>query len=248
MNMQLGNFKIIFVSLLLLEKLCFSKHLHQTFDVSTSSWTSWSRWSSYSRTCGSGSRSRTRRCKTVLAPLFQRSTPLERCFGKTYEEEKCLLRPCPLTTDEVEKAFSIEQPMIDPGTQIECFTDEGFKSRQSIADSRKKRSGDGNVEKWTDGIVPYILDDSLKDDDRLVFARAISEISLHTCIQFVNILPLDYTEDVETESPYILVERDCDCDGLIPCTGGGRTDGLGVESPRRLIISTGCLSPYQENV
>ena len=163
-----------------------------------------------------------------------------RCFGKTYEKEKCLLRPCPLTTDEVVKAFSIEQPMIDPGTQIEYFTDEGFKRSQSIADSRKKRSGDGNVEKWTDGIVPYILDDSLKDDDRLVFARAISEISLHTCIQFVNILPLDYTEDVETESPYILVERDCDCDGLIPCTGGGRTDGLGVESPRRLIISTGC--------
>ena len=106
------------------------------------------------------------------------------------------------------------------------------------ATERKEQRGgaDPRTTLWAGGIVPYVFTSSFTHTDRLTFAKAVELIEASTCLKFVG---------RTNQRHWIRIERLCPCGGN--CFGGGFTDGLGIGSPRRLVIGSACISPTSES-
>ena len=90
------------------------------------------------------------------------------------------------------------------------------------------RGADGTSNKLPNKEVPYVLDGSLTTADREVFAKAICDITMHTCVKF---------KARDGESKFLKVERACDCGETGGgCFSGAYTNGLGASTNRRLVI------------
>ena len=98
--------------------------------------------------------------------------------------------------------------------------------------SDKKGAAGGSIRLWNPSAIPYAFTSSFTYNDRLTFAKAVEAIEASTCLRFVG---------RTNQREYIRIERECPCGGS--CFGGGYTDGLGVQAPRRLVIGSPCLSP-----
>ena len=70
------------------------------------------------------------------------------------------------------------------------------------------RGADGTSNKWPNKEVPYVLDGSLTTDDREFFAKAICDITMHSCVKF---------KTRYDDSKFLKVENACNCGQ----TGGG---------------------------
>merc|ERR1711872_1032870 len=95
-----------------------------------------------------------------------------------------------------------------------------------------------NIELWPNGVVQYIIESSFTAVDRAVFQKSIDLIEANTCVRFSEL-----SQPPPSGSPYMRLERECNCrDTGGDCFGGGYTDGTGVASPRKLVMSAACLS------
>ncbi|KAF6034804.1 hypothetical protein EB796_006882 [Bugula neritina] len=56
-------------------------------------WGSWSSWSRCSKTCGTGTQSRSRRCLTRYG--YHHGSSSRGCYGKSYETRYCNYGCCP---------------------------------------------------------------------------------------------------------------------------------------------------------
>ena len=99
----------------------------------------------------------------------------------------------------------------------------------------QKRGAEGSsiwTTLWPGAVVPYVFTSSFTNTDRLTFAKAVEIIEGATCLRFVG---------RTNQKNWMKVERECPCGGS--CFGGGYTDGLGIATPRRLVIGAACISP-----
>jgi len=85
---------------------------------------------------------------------------------------------------------------------------------------------------WRNGIVPYKIHSSFTNDDRDYFYMAIEKIEQQTCISFKR---------YDGWGPFLELSRECYC-GEIGCYQAGYTDGLGSDTPRRLVLEALCHS------
>ena len=63
-------------------------------------WAAWGQWSQCSKTCGHGTRSRTRQCVAKYGHHYfthHSYKPAYKCPGSDTESEECIVKPCPGT-------------------------------------------------------------------------------------------------------------------------------------------------------
>jgi len=114
-----------------------------------------------------------------------------------------------------------------------CATDE--------ATTTKGAAGE-NIILWESGTVPYEIEATFLDNDKVLFNAAVAEIEANSCIRFVK-------KTTTHTGPYLALKRVCECDSTAEgCFNGGYTDGLGAATPRSLVMSASCFvlpaNPY----
>ena len=81
-------------------------------------WSSWGRWSSCSRTCGTGSRNRYRRCSNPPPRNGGRS-----CIGTSRQSTSCTIKPCPGKNELLKTIYA-------PNLSLKCYS---FFRKTSVA-------------------------------------------------------------------------------------------------------------------